>query len=237
MRERGLRGIHRHAGCNARRVAASVAALATALAAGLLVSGCSWLRPTPLPPASPVVVNAPPAPAVLAVAEASPMEFMRRVRLMNGAELQAASDRLAGAVTPSERLRLAIVLSMPAHPARDDLQARRIAEDVATSNASASQREFAALLADSIAERSDLTAIQRRMEVKMREDEKRIEGLEQRLRDTERRVGDAERRASESDKKLEALKQIDKALSDRQNQERQGQGAARAPAAGSGTPR
>ena len=236
MRERGLRGIDRHCGCGARRISASVAAFVAALAAGLLVGGCSWLRPMPLPPAAPVV-NVPPAPVVLPIAEASPMEFMRRVRLMNGTELQAASDRLAGAVTPSERLRLAIVLSMPAHPARDDLQARRIAEDVATSNASASQREFAALLADSIAERSDLTAIQRRMEVKMREDEKRIEGLEQRLRDTERRVGDAERRASESDKKLEALKQIDKALSDRQNQERQGQGAARAPAAGSGAPR
>ncbi len=166
------------------------------------------------------------------------MEFMRRVRLMNAAELQIASDRLAGAATPSEKLRQAIVLSAPAHPARDDLQARRIAEDVATSDASSSLREFAALLADAIAERSDLTAIQRRMEVKMREDEKRIEGLEQRLRDAERRIGDAERRANDSDKKLEALKQIDKALSDRQNQERQGQGArAPAPAPSSGGPR
>ena len=201
------------------------------LAASLVVGGCSWLRPTPLPPPAPVV-NVPPAPVVVPVTEASPMEFMRRVRLMNGPELQAATDRLAGAQTPSEKLRLAIALSMPAHPARDELQARRIAEDVATSDASASLREFGALLADSIAERSDLTAIQRRMEVKMREDEKRIEGLEQRLRDTERRAGEAERRASESDKKLEALKQIDKALSDRQNQERQGQGSGRAPAPG-----
>ena len=55
---------------------------------------------------------------------------------MNAAELQIATDRLAGAATPSEKLRQAIVLSAPAHPARDDLQARRIAEDVATSDAS-----------------------------------------------------------------------------------------------------
>jgi hypothetical protein len=207
------------------RVAAAPRSLAAlrltggTLAAGLLVAGCSWLRPTPLPPPPPVI-NVPPPPVVVPVTEASPMEFMRRVRLMNAAELQAASDRLGGAMTPSDKLRLAIVLSAPAHPARDELQARRIAEDVATSDASSAQREFAALLADSIAERSDLVAIQRRMEVKMRDDEKRIEGLEQRLRDTERRVGDAERRASESEKKLEALKQIDKALSDRQNQAR-----------------
>ena len=92
MRERGLRGIDRHCGCGARRIAAFVAALA----AGLLVGGCSWLRPMPLPPAAPVV-TVPPAPVVLPIAEASPMEFMRRVRLMNGTELQAASDRLAGA--------------------------------------------------------------------------------------------------------------------------------------------
>ena len=215
------------------REASAAVPLVTLFTASLLVGGCSWLRPTPLPPPPPPVITVPPAPVVIPVTEASPMEFMRRVRLMNGAELQAASDRLYAAATPAEKLRLAIVLSAPAHPARDDLQARRIAEDVATSDASSSLREFAALLADSISERSDLTAIQRRMEVKMREDEKRIEGLEQRLRDTERRVGEAERRASESDKKLEALKQIDKALSDRQNQERQG-GAARAPASGSG---
>jgi chromosome segregation ATPase len=88
-------------------------------------------------------------------------------------------------------------------------------------------REFAALYADMLAERTDTTAIIRRMEAKMRDDEKRIEGLEARVREAERRAGDAERRASETDRKLEALKQIDKALSDRQNP-----GAARPPSNG-----
>jgi chromosome segregation ATPase len=175
-----------------------------------MLAGCSWFPPPPPPPAAALKV----APVVV---EVSPMEFLRRSRLMSGDELKAVSDRLASATTPTQRLHAAIALAAPAHPARDEVQARRIVEEVAVSDVSTPVRQFAELYADVLAERTEASAAIRRMETRTREDEKRIEGLEARVRDAERRAGDAERRASESDKKLEALKQIDKALSDRQS--------------------
>lgn len=195
--------------------------LALALA-GSVLAGCASRPPPPAP-----VVVAPPPP-VEVVPELTPMEFLRRTRAMSADELKAASERLAESPLPLERLQAALALAAPTHPARDEARARRIAEEVANGQAPLPVRDFAALFAERLAERAEAGEIRRRMEAKMRDDEKRVGDLEARIRDLERRATDAERRAGEAEKKLEALKQIDKALSDR---------PAPRPPAGNGTPR
>ena len=176
------------------------------VASAALLAGCVT---TPAPPPAPAPVVAPP-PAVESLAD-----YLRRTRQMNGPELQRATDQWAAAVTAEDRLRAAIALSAPAHPARDDALAQKIAEQVVTGNGAAPLRDWAALFAESLTEQRRMSADYTRLMARLRDDEKRLEALEARLRELERRSADAERRAADAEKKLEALKQIDKALSDR----------------------
>lgn len=134
---------------------------------------------------------------------------------MSTTELQQETDALAAAQTPFDRLRAAIAVAATAHPARDEALAQRIAEEIAAGPAPAALRDWAALYAQTLADRRRAADEANRLRARTRDDGKRVETLEARVRDLERRAGEAERRAGEAERKLEALKQIDKALSDR----------------------
>ena len=160
---------------------------------GLLVA-CSA---TP-PPVRPAVVEAPP-PAP------SPLLFWQTARGLAGSRLIALSRQYMAQTDPDSRLRLAMALAAPLHPERDEVRAIGIADEIAQMrDAPPATREaaawFSAWLTDS--RRNDLAT--RRTQA----DAKRIEQLEARVRDSEKR-------ASEAEHKLDALKQIDREMTER----------------------
>jgi hypothetical protein len=178
--------------------------------------GCAACA-TPLPPAPAVATS----PAAAAAAPRAPVAdpglgiagYMQSVRAMNVTEIAAETQRLTQANTPLARLQGALLLTAPAHPARDEVRAQAIAEDVARSDAPGTLRDAAATvalwLADQQREQQRADTVARRATQKMREDEKRIGDLEARLRDTERR-------AAEAEKKPDALQRIEKEMMQKQ---------------------
>lgn len=173
----------------------------------LLLAGCalSLRPPPPAPPPVPKVVEVPaPAPAPLEFAA-----FVQAARGRAGIDLLADTEALLAKGEPLARLRAAIMLAQPQHPARDEARALAIAEDVARGDgASAQLREAAAMIVLWLDEQRRSETVARRAQARARDDEARIQALEQRLRDTEKRAADAE-------KKLEALRAIERDLSGR----------------------
>ena len=182
--------------------------VACALAA-LLLAGCSA---RPLPPWEPPTIT-PPAVRV-AEAPAAPMllgAYAQKVRSMSAEDLQAEYNKLVLDGSDKARLQAALVLAAPNFAARDEQRAQREADDIAKSTATpAALRDSAALIALWLEETRRNDQDRRRAQTKTREDEARIQLLETRLRDLERRASDAE-------KKLEALRAIERELSNRAN--------------------
>jgi len=137
--------------------------------------------------------------------EASYLEFWRALRTQSATNVAAVAQQYAPRADAASRLRHAMALAAPAHPERDEAQAMHLAEGVADApDASPTTREaavwFVAWLIES--RRNDLAT--RRTQ----SDAKRIEQLEVRVRDSEKRASDAEH-------KLDALKKIDRELTER----------------------
>lgn len=148
------------------------------------------------------VPNGPTCPEI---SEASYLEFWRALRTQSPANLLAVAQQYASRTDPASRLRHAMVLAAPQYPERDEAHAMHIAEEVAGAPAaSLATREAAAWFAAWLIEsrRNDLAT--RRTQ----SDAKRIEQLEARIRDSEKRASDAEH-------KLDALKKIDRELTER----------------------
>lgn len=201
-------------------VAAAMGAVIAALVTTL--SACEHLAPGTATDHN----TAPTAPSLAA--------YMQSVRAMNAAELTQEAQRLAQRPDDAlARLQEALLLTAPAHPARDETRAAQTAEDLARSNAPPRVRELASLMALWLADRQREQQLQdayaRRVLQKNRDDEKRINDLEARLRDTERR-------ATEAEKKLDALQRIERELTQREMTPKQMPGNTPAAAPPAATP-
>lgn len=144
-------------------------------------------------------------PVCPAPAEASYLEYWRALRAQSASGVLAVAQQYAVRTDPPSRLRYAMALAAPLHPEHDEAHAMHLAEEVAEApDASPATREAAAWFVAWLIEsrRNDLAT--RRTQ----SDAKRIEQLEARVRDSERRASDAEH-------KLDALKKIDRELTER----------------------
>ena len=164
------------------------------------------------PQTAAVVTAAPaPAPAPMPRPEPAPLlvDELQRLRQMPGPELQEETQRLLAAAEPRARLKAAIALAQPQHPARDETRAVALAEEVAHSpDVKPALRDTAAAVALWLDEQRRAEASGRRAQTRAREDEAKMAVTEARLRDVEKRAQDAE-------KKLEALRAIERELSGR----------------------
>lgn len=198
----------------AARISKRMTATALLLAGGLalaLLGGCRStvsLRDEVPPPAPPPVAQPKPLP----VPEPPPpalVEYVGKARAMPGADLFSETQKQLDAGDARSRLRAAIALAQPQHPARDEARAVALAEEVARAPETAPpMRDLAAMLALWLDEQRRAEANQRRAQTQSREDAARLQLLETRLRDMERRAQDAE-------KKLDALRAIERDLSGR----------------------
>jgi hypothetical protein len=184
-------------------------ARAAGLALLALLSACS----TPAPrPASPAPVGAQPAPAAAEVAPEPQALFaddLQRLRTLPGHELAAETQVLLASPAPRARLKGAIALAQPQHPARDEARAVALAEEMArTAELPLAVRDLAAAVALWLDEQRRAEASGRRAQTKAREDEAKLALTEARLREMEKRAQDAE-------KKLEALRAIEREMSGR----------------------
>jgi hypothetical protein len=144
-------------------------------------------------------------PSCPAPGDASYFDFWRALRMQSAANVAAVAQHYAARTDPPSRLRYAMALAAPWHPERDEAHAMHLAEEVAeVHDATPATREAAAWFVAWLIEsrRNDLAT--RRTQ----SDAKRIEQLEARARDSERRASDAEH-------KLDALKKIDRELTER----------------------
>lgn len=149
--------------------------------------------------------SAPVAPPCTALYEASYIDFWRDVRARNAVSVAALATQFAARTDPASRLRHAMAIAAPQHPQRDEALAQQIADEVAVArDATDATREAAAWFALWLGESRRNDGATRRAQ----SDAKRAEQLEARLRETEKRAIDAER-------KLDALKQIDREMTER----------------------
>lgn len=138
-------------------------------------------------------------------------EYLRQTRAMDAAQLEVETARLAKRTEAPARLRFAMLLAAPQHAQRDDARALALADEIARSDgAPVATRDAAALFVQWLGEARRRDQDMRRAQERASADQKRIEQLETRLRDADKRAQDAER-------KLEALKQIDREMTDRPN--------------------
>ena len=178
-------------------------------AAALLLAGCSTPEPR-LPSPAPVVAPAvPPQDEAKAPAPSLLADELQRLRTMPGPDLAAETQKLLDAGDPRSRLKGAIALAQPQHPARDEVRGVALADEIARSTEVApALRDLAAAVALWLDEQRRAEASGRRAQTKAREDEAKLALAEARLRELERRAQDAE-------KKLEALRAIERDLSGR----------------------
>jgi hypothetical protein len=155
------------------------------------------------------------APAAASIAETRPepstllADDLQRLRSMPGPELFAETQKLLDSTAPRSRLRAAIALAQPQHPARDEARAVALAEDVArNADLAPALRDLATAVALWLDEQRRAETSGRRAQTKAREDEAKLALTESRLREMEKRAQDAE-------KKLEALRAIERDMSGR----------------------
>jgi hypothetical protein len=128
---------------------------------------------------------------------------------MPGPELFAETQKLLDSTAPRSRLRAAIALAQPQHPARDEARAVALAEDVArNADLAPALRDLATAVALWLDEQRRAETSGRRAQTRAREDEAKLALTESRLREMEKRAQDAE-------KKLEALRAIERDMSGR----------------------
>jgi hypothetical protein len=208
--ERSIDMARRH-----RPVLAAAAAVPVALLGAFLVAllaACtttSLVPPAPAgTPAAPPAANEPRAEPRAEPSKTSLIDELQRLRSLPGPELAAETQKLLESADARLRLKGAIALALPQHPARDEARAVALAEDVARAETAPALRDLAAAVALWLEEQRRAEAAGRRAQTKAREDEARLALAETRLRDMERR-------AQEAEKKLEALRAIERELSGR----------------------
>lgn len=136
-------------------------------------------------------------------------DYLREVLAMDAAQVQAQADELARRTSAAARLRRAMLLAAPASPERDDARALAAAAAIAQSDQTpAATRDAAALFAKWLDEQRGREEDARLARARAEADLRSMEELGTRLRDVEKRALAAER-------KLEALKQIDREMTDR----------------------
>jgi hypothetical protein len=185
-------------------------ALCGGLALGAaLLAACSTPAPSPSAPAQSAPAVAVPMPELRPEPPLLLVDDLQRLRGMPGPDLYAETQKLLASSEPRARLKAAIALAQPQHPARDEARAVALAEDVARAgDTPPALRDLAAVVALWLDEMRRAEASGRRAQTKAREDEARVALIEARLRDMEKR-------AQEAEKKLEALRAIERDLSGR----------------------
>lgn len=194
----------------ARTPAWSRAATAPLLAALLAACATPSLTP-PAPtgaPAAPPAASEPRTEPHVEPSKVSLIDELQRLRSLPGPDLAAETQRLLDANDARLKLKGAIALALPQHPARDEARAVALAEEIARGETAPALRDLAGAVALWLDEQRRAEAAGRRAQTKAREDEARLALVEARLRDMERR-------AQEAEKKLEALRAIERELSGR----------------------
>jgi hypothetical protein len=173
----------------------------------LLLAGCA-ARPLPAWDA-PLIT--PPVVQPIQAAAPSLATYVQKMRSMSSDELATEYQRLLLDASPQARLQQALVLSAPAYAQRDEQRAQQqLDELLRTDSTPPAVRDSAALAALWLEEARRNDVERRKLTAKSREDDARIQSLEARLRDLERRSAEAE-------KKLEALRAIEREMSNRAN--------------------
>lgn len=179
-----------------------------ALGAAILAA-CSTPAPSPSTPSPAAPAVAAPMPEMRSEPPLLLVDDLQRLRGMPGPELYAETQTLLASSEPRARLKAAIALAQPQHPARDEARAVALAEEVARAgDTPPALRDLATVVALWLDEMRRAEASGRRAQTKAREDEARLALTEARLRDMEKR-------AQEAEKKLEALRAIERDLSGR----------------------
>lgn len=159
-------------------------------------------------PAAPPAASEPRAEPRVEPSKTSLIDELQRLRSLPGPELAAETQKLLESADARLKLKGAIALALPQHPARDEARAVALAEEIARSETAPALRDLAGAVALWLDEQRRAEAAGRRAQTKAREDEARLALAETRLRDMERR-------AQEAEKKLEALRAIERELSGR----------------------
>jgi hypothetical protein len=137
------------------------------------------------------------------------------------AEQAAALARAqqAGSATPSDRLRLAVLLATLPAPLRNDARAAELLEPLADPAAPGIGR-FAALLSSQIAERQRLA---RELERQSRETERMAREAERTAREHDRSDKERDKREEALKQQLEALRAIERGILEREEKLRKKQ--------------
>lgn len=192
-------------------VRAAAAAVPVALLVALLAA-CTTTSLAPQAPAgapaAPPAASEPRAESRVEPSKTSLIDELQRLRSLPGTELAAETQKLLESADARLKLKGAIALALPQHPARDEARAVALAEEIARTETAPALRDLAGAVALWLDEQRRAEAAGRRAQTKAREDEARLALAETRLRDMERR-------AQEAEKKLEALRAIERELSGR----------------------
>ncbi|CAN5296989.1 hypothetical protein BH09PSE6_BH09PSE6_15070 [soil metagenome] len=190
-----------------RTVFSGLATLSAGLALAAL-AGCAVVPvvQAPKPTAELPVVVLPPAQTLW-------VEYLRRTRTMSAETLGVETTDALRDAGISGKLQLALLLSAPQNPLRDDARAAALADQIAAApEATTPQRDAAVWYAWWLDDQRQIETLVKRAQSRARDDQSRIDQLEQRVREVEKRSSDIERRAIDAERKLEALKQIERAM-------------------------
>ncbi|CAN5195422.1 hypothetical protein BH09PSE6_BH09PSE6_05520 [soil metagenome] len=190
-----------------RPALSALAALSAAVALAALAA-CSVVPVVQIakPAAEPPVVVLPPAQTLW-------VEYLRRTRTMSAETLGVETTDALRDSGISGKLQLALLLSAPQNPLRDDSRAATLADEIAAApEATTPQRDAAVWYAWWLDDQRQIETLVKRAQTRARDDQARIDQLEQRVREVEKRLSDTERRALDAERKLEALKQIERAM-------------------------
>lgn len=204
-------------------------------AAVLAGSGCQLFKPPSatngeasqsVPPQAPAPSSEPP-PEIQEVIDL--LSYFQRIVALPADELRkeynAANTVFQRDKSEQQRLRLALLLSVPGASFRDDAKLLGLLESVApksgNGDANSPQRQLAAILQKLNAERvRQIREEQKRAEQLPREDVKRAEELLALNRRLEGQLTDEKRRSDELQKKLDALLNIERDIRSRSPQRR-----------------
>jgi len=134
-----------------------------------------------------------------------------RLSASDGQEMRQALQPDGGADDTCNRLRLALLLSTPDTPFRDDAEAAGLLADFLAdpANAQHPQRGLAQQLADSLAERQRLLARQAALEESLAEEKKRVLALTKKLKQIQSSAASLRKQVKTQQSQLDQLKSIE----------------------------
>lgn len=134
-----------------------------------------------------------------------------RLSASDGQEMRQALQPNGGADDTCNRLRLALLLSKPDTPFRDDTEAARLLADFLAdpANTQHPQRGLAQQLADSLAERQRLLARQAALKKSLVQEHKRVQALTKKLEQMQSNAASLWKQVKTQQSQLDQLKSIE----------------------------